>query len=112
LQWWLDVAQNQDPRDLNRAWGSGFMFGKASNPGTWELGTTYQVIEKDALFGQLVESDFADGRTDSQGWVLRAGYAPAKNLTLNTLYYSTERQVDVGTATHGRRLQLDFNLKF
>lgn len=112
IQWWADLAQNQDPQDLNRAWASGFMIGKASSPRSWELGAAYQVVEKDALFAQIIESDFADGRTDSQGWVLRAGYAPAKNWTLNTLYFMTQRQMDVGTAVDGDRLQMDFNLRF
>ena len=43
----------------------------------------YQSIDKDALFGQFVDSDFGDGKTDAEGWVLRGGYAPVKNFTLN-----------------------------
>lgn len=112
LQLWANVAQNQDPSDLNLAWGAGFMLGKASAAHSWEVGAGYQSIEKDALFGQFLESDFADGRTDAHGWVLRTGYAPVRNLTLNALYYNTQRQMDVGTPVNGERVQLDFNLKF
>jgi outer membrane murein-binding lipoprotein Lpp len=112
LQLWANVAQNQDPSDLNLAWTAGLMLGKAASPRSWEVGAGYQVIEKDALFGQIVESDFADGRTDSKGWVFRTGYAPAKNWTLSALYFMTQRQVDVGTPVNGERLQVDFNLKF
>lgn len=112
LQLWANVAQNQDPSDLNLAWAGGFMLGKASAAQSWEVGAGYQAIEKDALFGQFVESDFADGRTDARGWVLRTGYAPVRNLTLNALYYNTQRQMDVGMPVNGERVQVDFNLKF
>ena len=118
LQIWGNYAQNQDPDDLNTAWAAGVMLGKASNYRTWEAGVLYQVLEKDALFAQVVDSDFGDGTTDTEGWVFRAGYAPAKNLTLNATYFLNKRFVDVpvnavyGTETDYDRLQLDFNMKF
>ncbi|HEY5808119.1 MAG TPA: putative porin [Povalibacter sp.] len=118
LQFWANYAQNQDPDDLNSAWAAGVLFGKASGYRTWEAGLGYEVLEKDALFGQGVDSDFGDGTTDTQGWVFRAGYAPARNLTLNATYYLNERFIDVpvnavyGSNTDYDRLQLDFNMKF
>lgn len=118
LQVWGNYAQNQDPDDLNTAWAAGVLFGKASSYRTWEAGVQYEVHEKDALFGQVVDSDFADGTTDGQGWVLRAGFAPARNLTLNATYFLNERFIDVpvnavyGTKTDYDRLQVDFNMKF
>ena len=39
--------------------------------GTWEVGLLYQKIEKDSLFGQLVDSDFGDGNTDTKGFVIQ-----------------------------------------
>jgi len=112
LQFWGNWAKNQDPDDLNTAWGAGFLLGKASNRRSWEVGAGYQKIEKDALFGQLVDSDFADGKTDGKGWILRAGYAPHKNWTLNATYFINQRQVEVGPQSDYDRMQLDFNLKF
>jgi hypothetical protein len=117
LQIWADFAQNQDPDDLNNAWAAGVLFGKASNPKTWEFGLAYEKLEKDALFGQLVDSDFGGGFTDTKGVVLRGAYAPVRNWTLNATYFINERNVDVAnsalqTGVDYNRLQLDFNVKF
>jgi hypothetical protein len=72
----------------------------------------YQFIDKDALFAQHIDSDFAGGVSDSQGWMLRAGFAPLKNWNLNATYYPTEANVDVGSEYDFARLLLDFNVKF
>ena len=63
--------------------------------GTWEFGVLYQKIEKDALFGQLVDSDFGDGNTDSDGFVLRGGYTVARNWTINATLFMNELSNDV-----------------
>ncbi|MBM0105050.1 putative porin [Steroidobacter sp. S1-65] len=117
MQLWADVAQNQDPDELDTAWSAGVLFGKASNYRTWELGTFYQVIEKDALFAQLIDSDFAAGVSDAEGWVLRAGYAPVRNSLINATYFLNKRNVDAPNRAGQRdvdyqRLQLDFSVKF
>lgn len=116
VQFWADAAQNQDPEDLDTAWAAGVLFGKASNYRTWEFGAFYQSLEKDALFAQLIDSDFAGGVTDSEGWVVKAGFAPQRNWTLNATYFLNKRNVDVATANQldidYDRLQLDFNVKF
>jgi Putative porin len=74
LQLWVDVAQNQDSV-LDTAIGAGAMLGKATDRGAWEIGLAYELIEKDALFAQLIDSDFAGGFSDAAGWIVRAGYA-------------------------------------
>jgi hypothetical protein len=117
LQIWADAAQNRDPSDLDTAWSAGVLFGKASNYRTWELGAGYYVIEKDALFAQLIDSDFGGGVSDTEGWVLRAGYTPVRNWTLNATYFLNQRNVDVPTGSGQadidyQRLQVDFNVKF
>lgn len=117
LQFWVDFARNQAANDLNTAWAAGVLFGKASDYHTWELGLAYESHEKDALFGQLVDSDFGAGNTDAAGWVLRAGYAPVKNWLLSATYMLNQRNVDVAnsagdTGVDYDRLQLDFSMKF
>ncbi|GFE87825.1 putative porin [Steroidobacter agaridevorans] len=114
---WADVAENQDPSDENMAWAAGVLFGKASNYRTWELGAGYQKIEKDALFAQLIDSDFAGGFSDNEGWVLRAAYTPVRNWTLNTTYFLNKRNAEVANSlgqvdVDYDRLQVDFNVKF
>lgn len=117
LQLWGIAAQNQDPEDLETAWAAGFRFGAASNYRTWEFGALYQSLEKDALFAQLIDSDFGGGVTDSEGWVIRAGYAPVRNWVINATYFMNQLNVDVPNSAGGSevdydRLQLDFNVKF
>lgn len=113
LTLWANYAQNlADEVQYDTAWAYGAVYGRASNAGSWEIGAFYQSVDKDALFGQWVESDFADGRTDSDGWVVRAGYAPVRNLTLNASYYLNTMNKDVGTELDYERLQLDLNYKF
>jgi hypothetical protein len=125
---WVDYAQNlaDDVQD-DTAFAVGTTLGKASNARTWEVGLFYQDMEKDALFAQWIDSDFADGITDAEGFVLKAGYAPVKNVTLNGTYFLNTRTVcGTGTAPSNRqcgsgipeyeldydRWQLDVNYKF
>lgn len=117
FQVWADVAENQAVDDLNMAWGAGVKLGAASNYRTWEIGATYQSLEKDALFAQLIDSDYAGGQTDTEGFVIRAGFAPLKNWVLHAAYFINTLNVDVANSAGRRdvdydRLQVDFNLKF
>ena len=72
----------------------------------------YQSIDKDALFGQFIDSDFGNGETDSEGWALRGAYAPVRNIAVNLTYFINTLNKDVGTEFDYDRLQLDFNWKY
>ena len=117
LMIWADAAQNQEVDDLDTAWAAGVLFGKASNPKTWEFGVSYQVVEKDSVFAQLIDSDMFGGVSDAKGYKIVAAYAPQRNWTLNGTYFLNDRNMDVANA-FGRkevgydRMQLDFNVKF
>jgi len=113
LSIWADYAQNMASGvEYDTAYGVGVVLGKASNAKTWEAGIAYQSLDKDALFAQVVDSDFGDGRTDSEGWFLKGGYAPVKNIALNATYFINTLNKDVGTELDYNRLQLDLNYKF
>jgi hypothetical protein len=114
---WGQYAENQAVDDLNTAWFAGLRFGTASNYRTWELGAAYGIIEKDAVFAQLIDSDFAGGVSDSEGWAVRAAYAPVRNWTINATYFMNKLNRDMANSVGQRdvdydRLQLDFNVKF
>ncbi len=106
--------QNQEAEDLDTGYAAGFTFGKASNPKSWEFGYAYQVTEKDAQFGQFVDSDFGGGVTDVDGSVVKFGFAPAKNWVVNGAYFLNNRFVDAPGATERDydRYQVDLNFKF
>jgi len=142
LRLFVDYAQNTAAEinpvageKLDTAMSTGVSYGAATAvKGTWELGVTYQQIEKDALFGQFVDSDFGDGNTDSDGYVLRGGYTVARNWTVNATLFLNNLSNDVPqsvtvfneatpapldtTAINGifdrdyKRLQLDLNFRF
>jgi Putative porin len=142
LRLFVDYAQNTEAvvnpvagEKLDTALGAGVSYGAASAvKGTWEFGVTYQQIEKDALFGQLLDSDFGDGNTDTNGYVIRGGYTIARNWTLNATLFLNDLSNDVPqsvtvfnevtpapydtTVINGiidreyKRLQLDLNFRF
>lgn len=142
LRLFVDYAQNTEAEvnpvageKLDTAMAFGVNFGAATAvPHTWEFGALYQKIEKDALFGQLLDSDFGDGSTDADGIVLKGGYTVARNWTINATLFLNNLANDVpqtitvlNTATPApadtttitgindrdyKRLQLDLNYKF
>lgn len=123
LQVWGDWARNlASGVRYDSAWSLGTYLGKASAPGSWEAGLMYQVMGKDAMFAQLIDSDFAAGNTDGSGWALRAGYAPARNVALYATYILNSLYQDVAPVSGpgyeiGRnldydRLQLDVVYRF
>jgi hypothetical protein len=112
VQLWADFAENQDPDDLNTAWGAGFLLGKTGNVHAWEAGAFYQVLEKDAIFAQFIDSEWGGRTTDSRGWTFKAGYTPMRNWNIDFTYFLNERNVDVGTTSDYDRWMLDLNVKF
>jgi hypothetical protein len=127
FQVWADYAQNTASAvKYDTAYAAGVSLGKASNPKTWNAGFWYQSIDKDALFAQFVDSDFADGKTDGEGWVLRGAYAPVRNFNIQATYFINTINKDVapvngvtagvpyhtGDNLNYDRLQLDLNYKF
>ncbi len=111
------------PAGLDSAYSAGFTYGRASEPGTWEIGYLYQRVEKDALFAQWIDSDFAAGSTDGGGSAVRLAYAFARNWRFNVTYMINQTNNDVAAAVtvptpqavfdrDYRRLQVDFNMVF
>ena len=114
LQIFAQYIQNEEADDLDTGWLAGFNWGKASNPRSWEFGYAYGLIEKDAQFGQFVDSDFGGGVTDVDGSVFKIGFAPAKNWVLNGTYFMNKRFIDAPGAIERSydRYQMDLNWKF
>ena len=120
----VDWAENTKAVKFNKALAYGVTLGKASLPGSWEVGVVTQKVEKDALFGQWIDSDYAAGNTDGDGYTLRGAYQVAKNWKLNVAYHMNETNNDVpailgqGVFLYElrdrdyKRLQLDLNYAF
>jgi hypothetical protein len=143
LRFFIDYARNTAAEvnpvaqeKLDTAYAVGAQFGAASAAkGTWEVGVLYQQVEKDSLFGQLLDSDFGDGNTDTKGFVFKGAYTLARNWTLNATLFLNELANDVPqngivvfndatpapldtTTINGvfdrdyKRLQIDLNFRF
>ena len=123
FQVWADWARNVAPDvEYDTAYAMGVYLGKAASPGTWEGGFVYQSMDKDAMFAQLIDSDFAAGNTDGDGWGFQFGYAPVKNIVLNAQYYINSLNKDVapvsgpgyevGKGLDYDRWRLDVNYRF
>jgi hypothetical protein len=142
LRFFVDAAKNLEAEvnpvageKLDTAYSAGVTYGAAgAAKGTWEFGVIYQKTEKDALFGQLLDSDFGDGNTDTKGFAIRGAYSVARNWTLNAALFLNDLANDVPqtvTVFDGatpapydttvisnvfdrdyKRLQLDLNFRF
>jgi len=124
---WADYLNNTATGvKYNDAYAGGVSMGKIGNPKTWLAAVWYQSVGKDAQFGQFVDSDFANGNTDGEGWVLRGAYAPVRNFNVQATYFINTLNKDVapvsgisagvpyhiGDGLNFNRLQLDLNYKF
>jgi hypothetical protein len=104
--------ENFDPDELNTGYNFGFLYGKASDPHSWEFGVLYQDVERDAQLGAFLDADFADGATQGKGVVLSGAWVPVKNVNLRATWYINDRGYDTPTEADYERLQLDLNYKF
>ena len=97
--------------DFDTGYSLGFRIGRAVEPHTWELGYTYERIEKDAMFGQFVDSDFGGGLADRKGHAFRGSYAPGPNWILSGTYYLNKRFIGLGPERDYERMQVDLNYR-
>jgi hypothetical protein len=118
---WADYSQNMaSDVEEDTGFAIGASIGRASNPKTWNAGLWYQELDADSMFGQFVDSDFGDGRTDSKGFVFRGAYAPVRNVTVQATYFLNTLNKDetsdlyfgVNDSLDYDRLQIDLNYKF
>ena len=102
---------------LDAAWQFGVQFGheKLRYLGDWQLMGLYRVIQQDAVFYALTDSDFHDGGTNAKGIKMQAKMALRKGITMNYTFYSTKNER--GDISGGRydilgHHQFDLEFKF
>lgn len=105
-------------KTLDDALAVGVTFNKASAAKSWDASLVYEKNGKDAIFGQFVDSDFANGATDGKGLVIKGNYVPATNWTVSGTYFINKLNYEGVASTSTafeldyKRLQLDLNYKF
>ncbi|MHC4488325.1 MAG: putative porin [Planctomycetota bacterium] len=98
--------------DADTGWLIGGKLNKAKEPGSWELGYDYRVLEADAVVGAMSESDWLGGGTDGRGHKFGLKYQIAKNLQAALTYYHLENERNSTRDADYRRLQADLIFKF
>ncbi len=104
---------NTDADEFDTGFLAGVGIGKAKNPKTWELNYAYGELEKDAVYGQLTDSDRWDGGTDGRGHKIQAKYQLFRNWQLSATYFMNEKKISDASHTYDyNRLQLDLVAAF
>jgi len=102
---------NDDADDCDTGYLGGAKFGKAKEPGSFEVDYNYRDLEKDAVVGAFSDSDFAGGGTDGEGHKFKGKLAIAKNWSLTATYFLNKRKPD-SSDTDYDKLRLDLACKF
>jgi hypothetical protein len=89
----------------------GLKIGKIKDPGSWSFDYNFRHLEKDAVVGQLTDSDSFGGGTDGEGHRVSASYQVAKNLTGTLTYFMDQKGIS-GDEKDYDRLQIDLMGKF
>ncbi|WP_129645043.1 putative porin [Peristeroidobacter agariperforans] len=78
----------------------------------WRVGYHYTRIEKDALFGQLMDGDFGGGSTDSRGHAFRLSYHPAGRWSSSLSYLHNQVNISSAAPQPFDLIQLDIDFTY
>lgn len=94
----------------------GYMFGvklgKASDPGSFELGVDYGALEADCANATFVDSDFGGGGTGSNGLKFGGKVQITKKLQAGVTFFANTLGPDSDTPKKYYRFQGDLAMKF
>ena len=88
------AGNNTIAQDLDTAWQLGFKFGDKNvrKAKEWQIKTLYRVVQQDAVFYALTDSDFHQGGTNAKGIELGAKYAIRKGMQIAYTFFNTENE--------------------
>lgn len=111
LTFFTHVAQNVSASSDDIAYAAGLSMG-ASRLKHWRFGYQYARIEKDALFGQLMDGDFGGGSTDSKGHAFRLSYRPAGRWSSSLSYLHNRVNISSTAPQPFDLIQLDIDFSY
>ena len=103
-------ARNGDAEE-DTAYSYGAVYGKVDDPGTWSVAAAYHDVEKDALYGGMIDATFAGGRSANDGYSIKGTYALARNWVGSFIWFDTTTD-KLGNPHDYNRYQLDLLWKF
>ena len=107
-----DYVVNDDADDDDTGYAVGVKLGQAKGANTWQVGYTYQDLERDAVLGLLTDSDFGGGGTDAKGHVFRGSYALNKKWKVGFTYFLNEIDENIGFERDYDRIMIDTQFKY
>jgi len=110
-------GNNTIAQDLDTAWQLGFKFGdkNVKKTGQWKIKTLYRLVQQDAVFYALTDSDFHQGGTNAKGIELEAKYAIRKGMQLGYTFFNTKNErgdINGGKFNVPGKHLLDLKFKF
>jgi predicted porin len=87
-------GNNTIAQELDTAWQLGFKYGdkNVKKTGQWQVKTLYRVVQQDAVFYALTDSDFHQGGANAKGIELGAKYAIRQGIQLGYTFFNTENE--------------------
>ena len=102
-----ELVENGEAPTQNRAQWTGLEIGQKS----WDFNFAYVNVEADAVMGLFTSSDIGDGVTDVRGWLGKARWKFARNMSLR-LTQMVNRTDMTGLNKEYRRTHLDLSASF
>ncbi|KMP11357.1 hypothetical protein UZ36_04700 [Candidatus Nitromaritima sp. SCGC AAA799-C22] len=111
------AGNNTIADDLDTAWEVGAQFGhnKFKKFGDWKLKAMYRLVQQDAVFYALADSDFHDGGVNYKGVELQAKMALRKGIQINYTFWNAQNErgdVNGGKLDMNGMHQFDLKFKF
>jgi|GEM_PF-2213154 hypothetical protein len=103
--------QNLEADAEDTAYSLGVTYGKVADAGSWSVGALYQDVEKDALYGGMLDATFAGGKTAHDGYVLTGAYGLSKSWSVTGLWFVNSVAKDANEHDYDR-FQVDLLWKF
>ncbi len=97
--------------DLDTAWQLGAKYGKSGEKfGDYDLKVIYRVVQTEAVFDVISDSDFHGGRSNARGFEAGGSLGLAKGVKLALTYFDT--QEERGSKRENQTFQADLKFKF
>mgnify|MGYP000209073555 FL=1 len=101
----IDVVNNKDAEDHERGFQAGI---RVNFNQLWKVTYLYKDVEKNAVFGALVDSTFGGGGAGHKGHQMIISYPLSKKVILDFSWFDNKKKMEIDY----QRALLDFKYKF
>ena len=101
----IDMVNNKDAEDCERGFQAGI---RVNFNQLWKVTYLYKDVEKNAVFGALVDSTFGGGGAGHKGHQMIISYPLSKKVILDFSWFDNKKKMEIDY----QRALLDFKYKF